>query len=72
MIEPSQISNEIQAWTEIFERKNNDRIEKMRKEMDNKFETILREFRTNKNASKVTNLRSGVDDPNHRDPKQSL
>ena len=24
LVEPSQISNEIQAWTEIFEQKNND------------------------------------------------
>ena len=31
--EPSQISNEIQAWTQIMEQKNNDRIEKMREEM---------------------------------------
>ena len=30
LIEPSQISNEIQAWTENFEQKNNDRLLKMR------------------------------------------
>ena len=30
LIEPSQISNEIQVWTENFEQKNNDRIMKMR------------------------------------------
>ena len=28
--EPSQLSNEIQAWTENFEQKNNDGITKMR------------------------------------------
>ena len=35
LIEPSQISNEIQVWTENFEQKNNDRIMKMREEMEN-------------------------------------
>ena len=50
LIEPSQISNEIQAWIEIFEQKNNDRNKKMREEMDNKFETIRREIKTNKNT----------------------
>ena len=28
LVEPSQVSNEIQAWTEIFEQKNNDRLTK--------------------------------------------
>ena len=55
LIEPRQISNEIQARTEIFEQKNIDRFEKMREEMDNKFEANLREIRTNKNASTITN-----------------
>ena len=40
LIEPSQINNEIQAWTENFEQKNNDRIMKMREEMENKFDAI--------------------------------
>ena len=30
LIEPSQLGNETQAWTENFEQKNNDRIMKMR------------------------------------------
>ena len=30
LIEPSQLSNEIQAWTENFEQKNNDRNMKKR------------------------------------------
>ena len=30
LTEPSQISNEIQVWTQIMEQKNNDRIEKMK------------------------------------------
>ena len=44
--EPSQISNEIQVWTQIMEQKNNDRIEKMREEMQNKLEMILKEIKS--------------------------
>ena len=65
----SQISNEIQAWTQIFEHKNNDRLWKMRGEMDNKLEAILRETKTNKNASTVTNPRSDVNEI--QDPQPS-
>ena len=43
LVESSQISNEIQAWTEIFEQKNNDGITKMREEMENKLDAILME-----------------------------
>ena len=32
--EPSQISDEIQVWTQIVERKKTERIERMREEMD--------------------------------------
>ena len=45
LIEPSQISNEVQVWTENFEQKNNDRIMKMREEMENKFNAILKEIK---------------------------
>ena len=55
LVEPSQIGTEIQAWTQIFEQRNNDRIEKIREEMDNKLETILREIKSNKSVSVVTN-----------------
>ena len=58
LTEPSQVSNEIQVWTQIMEQKSNDRIEKMREEMDNKLEAILREIKTNKTSSTVTNPRS--------------
>ena len=58
LTEPSQISNEIQVWTQLMEQKSNDRIEKMREEMDNKLEAILREIKTNKSSSTVTNPRS--------------
>ena len=59
-VEPSQTSSEIQAWTEIFEQKNNDRIEKMREEMENKLDTILKEIKSNRSHSTVTNPRSQV------------
>ena len=61
LVEPSQISNEIQVWTENFEQKNNDRIMKMREEMKNKFDAILKEIRTNKTTSTITNPRSDID-----------
>ena len=44
--EPSQMSNEIQVWTPIMEQKNNDRIEKMREEMENKLQMILKEIKS--------------------------
>ena len=62
LVEPSQISNEIQVWTQIMEQKSNDRIEKMREEMDNNLEAILREIKTNKSSSTVTNPRSDIND----------
>ena len=58
LFEPSQIGTEIQAWTQIFEQRNNDRIEKMREEMDNKLYTILKKIKSNKSVSVVTNPRS--------------
>ena len=67
--EPSQISNEIQVWTQIMEQKNNNRIEKMREEMENKLETILKEIKSNRSASTVTNPRSEFNEI--RDPKPS-
>ena len=66
---PSQISNEIQAWTQIMEQKNNDRIEKMREETENKLETILKEMKSKKSASTVTNPRSEINE--NRDPQPS-
>ena len=67
--ESSQISNEIQAWTHIMEQKNNDRIEKMREKMENKLEMILKEIKSNKSASTVTNPRSEINE--NRDPQPS-
>ena len=71
LIEPSQISNEIQVWTENFEQKNNDRIMKMREEMENKFDAILKEIRTNKTISTITNPRSEVDGMQNSQPSGS-
>ena len=71
--EPSQISTEIQVWTQIMEQKNDDRIEKMRVEMENKLETILKEIKSNKSASTVTTQVQKLtksETHNHRDPKQ--
>ena len=48
--EPSQISDEIQVWTQVVERKITERIEKMREEMDNKLEAILKEIKYHKCA----------------------
>ena len=58
LTEPSLISNEIQVWTQEMEKRNNDRIGKMREEIDGEFEAILREIKTSKNASTITNPRS--------------
>ena len=67
---PSQISNEIQIWKQIVEfRKNTERIEKMREEMDSKLEAILKEIKYNKSVSTVTNPRSDVNET--QDPQPS-
>ena len=60
--EPSQISDEIQVWTQAVEQKNTERIEKMREEMDSKLEAILKEIKCNKSASIATNPRSDVNE----------
>ena len=71
LIEPSVVSNEIQAWTQIMEQKNNDRIEKMREEMENKLETILKEIKSNKSASTATNPRSEINENRDQQPSGS-
>ena len=71
LTEPSQLSNEIQAWTENFEQKNNDRITKMREEMENKLYAILKEKKSNKSASTVTNPRSEMNDIQNMQPTGS-
>ena len=71
LVEPSQISTEIQAWTQIFEQKNNDRIEKKKEEMENKLETIFEEIKSNKSASTVTNPRSETNEMQNTQPSGS-
>ena len=71
LTEPSQISNEMQVWTQIMEQKNNDRIEKMREEMENKLEAILKELKSNKSASTVTNPRSDTNEMRENQPSGS-
>ena len=58
LVEPSQASSEMQAWTEIIDQRNNNRIEKMREEMENKLDAILKEIKSNRSHSTVTNPRS--------------
>ena len=69
-IETSQISNEIQAWTETFEQKNNDRIMEMREEMENKQDVILKKIKSNKIASTVTNSRSEINNTQNLQPSR--
>ena len=69
--EPSQISDEIQVWTQIVERKNTERMEKMREEMDNKLEAILKEIKNNKCASMTTNPRSDINEIQEPQPSGS-
>ena len=69
--EPSQISNEIQVRTQIMEQKNKDRIETMRREMENKLEMILKEIKSNKSASTVTNPGSETNENRDSQPSGS-
>ena len=71
LTEPSQMSNEMQVWTQIMEQKNNDRIEKMREEMENKLGAILREIKFNESASTVTNPRSDINEMRENQPSGS-
>ena len=71
LVEPSQVSNEIQAWTKIFEQKNNDRITKTREEMENKLDAILMEIKTSKSTSLTTNPRSEMNEIESMQPSGS-
>ena len=52
-----------------MEQKNNDRIEKMREEMENKLEMVSKEIKCNKSASTVTNPWSEINE--NREPQPS-
>ena len=69
--EPSQINDEIQVWTQIVERKNTERIEKMRVGMDSKLEAILKEIKYNRSASTVTIPRSDANEIQEPQPSGS-
>ena len=71
LTEPSLLNSEIQVWTQIMEQKNDSKIEKMREEMDSKFEAILREVKTNKTASTRTNPRSDFNEMQDSQPSGS-
>ena len=54
-----------------MEQRNNDRIEKMREEMENNLGTILKEIKSNKSTSTVTIPGSEINEIKEpRDPKQ--
>ena len=71
LTEPSRISDEIQVCTQIMEQKNDDKTEKMRQEMDNKLEAILKEIKSNKIASAQTNPMSDVNEIQGSQPSGS-
>ena len=62
LTEPSELSNKIQVWTRIMEQKNDFKIERMREDMDNKLEAILKEVKSNKTTSTATNPRSEINE----------
>ena len=71
LTEPSLINSEIQVWTQIMEQKNDSKIEKMREEMDSKLEASLREVKSNKTASTMTNPRSDFNEIQDLQPSGS-
>ena len=71
LVGPSQLSNEIQAWTENFQQKNNERLFKRREEMENKLDAILKEIKSNKSAWSVTNPMSEINDTQNMQPSGS-
>ena len=54
-----------------MEQKNDSKIEKMREEMDSKLEEILREVKSNKTASTMTNPRSDFNEIQDLQPSGS-
>ena len=71
LVESSQISYEIQAWTEIFEQKYNDRITKTREEMENNLDVSLMEIKTNEGTSMATTSRSELNEIANMQPSGS-
>ena len=54
LTEPSQISNEIEVISQRLTEQNNDKMSQIEKQLNNKFEEILKEIRTNKNHIVIT------------------
>ena len=71
LTEPCLINNEMQVSSQILEHKNNDRNGKVREEVEDKFETILKAMRFNKSTSTLTNLRCGLNETQNVQPTGS-
>ena len=54
LTEPSQISNEIEVISQRLTEQNNDKMSQIEEQLNNKFEEILKEIRTNKNHIVMT------------------
>ena len=54
LTEPSQTSNEIEVISQRLTEQNNDKMSQIEEQLNNKFEEILKEIRTNKNYNVIT------------------
>ena len=54
LTEPSQVSNEIEVISQRLTEQNNDKMSQIEEQLNNKFEEILKEIRTNKNYIVIT------------------
>ena len=54
LTEPSLISNEIEVISQRLTEQNNDKMSQIEEQLNNKFEEILKETRTNKNHLVIT------------------
>ena len=54
LTEPSQISNEIEVISQRLTEQDNDKMSQIEEQLNNKFEEILKEIRTNKNHIVIT------------------
>ena len=54
LTEPSQISNEIEVISQRLTEQNNNKMTQIGKQLNNKFDEILKEIRTNKNCIVIT------------------
>ena len=54
LTEPSLISNEIEVISQRLTEQNNDKMSQIEEQLNNKFEEILKEIRTNKNHLVIT------------------